>query len=78
MTLLADSTFATGGFVQTQTFDNTYKFFEVTSDTPHNGLSSLVLRNVTANTSSVPEPATLGIAGLGLLAAGLLGRRKRA
>jgi hypothetical protein len=78
MTLLVDSTFATGGMVQTQTFDNTYKFFDVTSDTPHNGLSSLVLRSVTANTGSVPEPATLGIAGVGLLAAGLLRRRKRA
>jgi hypothetical protein len=76
MTLLVDSTFATGGMVQTKTFDNTYKFFELTSDTPHNGVASVVLRSVTA--SSVPEPATLGIAGLGLLAAGLLRRRKSA
>jgi hypothetical protein len=76
MTLLVDSTFATGGMVQTKTFDNTYKFFEITSDTPHNGIASVVLRSVTA--SSVPEPATLGIVGLGLLGVGLLRFRKRA
>jgi hypothetical protein len=75
MTLLAQSNFTTGGFVQTQTLDNTYKFFEVTSHMPHNDIDSVVLKSVMI--SSVPEPATVGIVGIGLLAAGLLGRRRR-
>jgi hypothetical protein len=75
MTLLVQSNFSTCGFVQTQTFGNTYKFSELASDTPHNGTDSVVLRSVVANT--VPEPATLGIVGLGLLGAGLRRLRQR-
>lgn len=78
MTLLVQSTNATGGFVQTKTFDSTYKFFELTSDTPHNGVDSIVMRSVVINsTESVPEPATLGMMGLGLVGAGLLRLRKK-
>jgi hypothetical protein len=75
MTLLAQSNFTTGGMVQTQTFGNTYQFFELTSDTPHNGIDSIVLRSVITN--PVPEPATLGIVGLGLFGVGLLRVRER-
>src|SRR5258708_20113153 len=73
MTLLAQSNFSTGGSVQTKTFDNTFKFFELTSDTPNNGVDSLVMRSVViSSTSTVPEPATLGMMGLGLVGAGFL------
>jgi len=76
MTLLLQGNFLTGGFVQTKNFDNTYKFFELTSDTPHDAVSSLVMRSVVIN-SAVPEPATLGMMGLGLVGAGLLRFRKK-
>jgi hypothetical protein len=76
MTLLATSNFTTGGFVQTQTLDGGYKFFELTSDTPHDATSSIVMRSVVIS-SGVPEPATLGMMGLGLVGAGLLRFRKK-
>ena len=76
MTLLAQSNFTTGGFVQTQSFDSTYKFFELTSDTPHAATDSIVMRSVVIS-SAVPEPATLGMMGLGLVGAGLLRFRKK-
>jgi hypothetical protein len=76
MTLLAQSNFTTGGFVQTKNFDSTYKFFELTSDTPHAATDSIVMRSVVIS-SGVPEPATLGMMGLGLVGAGLLRFRKK-
>lgn len=76
MTLLAQSNFSTGGFVQTKSFDGTYKFFELTSDTPHDAVDSIVMRSVVIS-SGVPEPATLGMMGLGLVGAGLLRFRKK-
>jgi hypothetical protein len=76
MTLLVESNYTTGGFQQTKSFDNTYKFFELTSDTPHDGVDSVIMRSVVIN-SAVPEPATLGMMGLGLVGAGLLRFRKK-
>jgi hypothetical protein len=73
MVLLAQSSYSTGGFVQTETFDNTYSIFEITSDTPHNGIDSVVLRSVSINT--IPEPTTLVMMGLGLALVTLLARR---
>ncbi len=73
MTLIAQSTFSTGGFVQTKTFNNTYKFFEITSNTPTDGLSSVVLRSVA--TDAVPEPSTYAMLGMGMLALGIARRK---
>ncbi|HEY4362915.1 MAG TPA: PEP-CTERM sorting domain-containing protein [Bryobacteraceae bacterium] len=75
MTLLAQSTYSTGGNPQTVTFGNTYSFFELTSDTPNCGTDSVLLRSVAVNT--VPEPATLVMMGAGLLGVGWLRLRMR-
>jgi len=75
MTLLAQSTFSTGGNPQTVTFGNTYTFLELTSDTPNCGIDSVLLRSAAVNT--VPEPATLAFMGLGLAGVGWLRLRNR-
>ncbi len=65
-------------FVQTQTYTTSFKFFTITSNTPGSAVSSVLLRSVTANDSAVPEPATMGMIGLGFLALGAARLRKKA
>jgi hypothetical protein len=77
MTLLAEG-LGSSGFVQTVAgLPNTYSYFDLTSNTPGDPISSLILRSAAATTSSVPEPATLAMMGLGLVAVGYMRLRKR-
>jgi hypothetical protein len=70
---------AANGFVQTVSFNPaTFKVFDITSDTPNNSISSVVLRSVEINSTATPEPATMAMMGLGLIAAGAFRFRKKA
>jgi hypothetical protein len=81
MTLLATGN-GSAGFTQTLSLNpGAYKFYDITSNTPNNSVSSLVLRSVSASSStpsSVPEPASLSAMGLGLaIMGGLLFSKKQ-
>src|SRR6266404_442292 len=47
--------------VQTKTLDSTYKFLELTSDTPHDSTASIVLRSVVIGSGPAGNSVSFGI-----------------
>lgn len=75
ITLPSGTGFTHESFLLTTTLANSYLTFQ-SYDTGNGNVGGL-LDNVGLSTS-VPEPASLGLLGLGLIGLGLVGRRKRA